>query len=243
MQSPLTGMPDAPAQPPSVRHFFMRKRAFLSGCIAGLACGILIAAISPPLHDICYRAILSTNPFAEGAVIPDTSITKAAKIQRQIDDLGRQLRRLVPQDPYFVVCTSDNNFELRQGDKVLRKGSCSTGSYVLLKSRDAKQRWIFETPRGMYRILQKDENPVWHRPDWAFIEEGKSVPPTGSPERDEYGVLGDYAMALGHGYLIHGTLYQRFLGMPVTHGCVRLGDEDLEAAYQNLAIGSKVFIY
>jgi lipoprotein-anchoring transpeptidase ErfK/SrfK len=56
-------------------------------------------------------------------------------------------------------------------------------------------------------------------------------------------VLGEYALELGDGYLIHGTLYKRMLGMPVTHGCVRLGDEDLRVVYRNLQIGSKVFIY
>jgi lipoprotein-anchoring transpeptidase ErfK/SrfK len=56
-------------------------------------------------------------------------------------------------------------------------------------------------------------------------------------------VLGDYALILGKGYMIHGTLYQRLIGSPVTHGCVRLLDDDLEAVYKTLPIGSKVFIY
>jgi L,D-transpeptidase ErfK/SrfK len=55
--------------------------------------------------------------------------------------------------------------------------------------------------------------------------------------------LGDYALAIGDGYLIHGTIYKRFLGMPVTHGCVRLNDEDLEVIYNTLNIGSKVYIF
>jgi len=59
----------------------------------------------------------------------------------------------------------------------------------------------------------------------------------------EYGVLGDYALSLGQGYLLHGTLYKRFLGLPVTHGCIRLNDEDLEVIYKNLDYGSKVYIY
>jgi len=61
--------------------------------------------------------------------------------------------------------------------------------------------------------------------------------------RFEYGVLGDYALSLGDGYLIHGTLYQRFLGLPVTHGCIRLNDENLELVYRSLQVGSKVYIY
>jgi len=56
-------------------------------------------------------------------------------------------------------------------------------------------------------------------------------------------VLGDYALSLGDGYLIHGTLYQRLLGMPVTHGCIRLNDDDLKEVFNALSVGSKVYIY
>jgi len=42
---------------------------------------------------------------------------------------------------------------------------------------------------------------------------------------------------------VQGTLYQRLIGSPVTHGCVRMLDDDLEAVYKSLPIGSKVFIY
>jgi len=119
---------------------------------------------------------------------------------------------------------------------------CSTGSYTLLKGRE-NQQWIFKTPKGMFRIQGKKENPVWKKPDWAFVEEGLPVPSENNPSRFEYGVLGDYALALGDGYLIHGTLYKRFLGLPVTHGCIRLNDEDLYAVYCTLEPGSKVFIF
>jgi lipoprotein-anchoring transpeptidase ErfK/SrfK len=29
----------------------------------------------------------------------------------------------------------------------------------------------------------------------------------------------------------------------VTHGCVRLGDDDLEAVFRSMQVGSRVFIY
>ena len=55
--------------------------------------------------------------------------------------------------------------------------------------------------------------------------------------------MGDYALDLVDGYMIHGTIYKRLMGMPVTHGCVRLGDEDLEIVFNTLNIGSKVYIF
>lgn len=69
------------------------------------------------------------------------------------------------------------------------------------------------------------------------------MPPPNSPERIQYGVLGDYALAFGNGYFVHGTLYKRTLGMPVTHGCIRLDDEDLLVVYKTLDVGGKIFVY
>ena len=95
----------------------------------------------------------------------------------------------------------------------------------------------------MYKVLGKVTNPVWRRPDWSYVEEGLPIPSANDPSRWEAGVLGDYALSIGDGYLIHGTIYKRFLGMPVTHGCIRMNDEDLEAVYKTLDLGSKVYIY
>jgi len=164
-------------------------------------------------------------------------------LEKRLAANQKKLERMTPTSPYLIVDTSDNLFYLMKGNTLLRKGACSTGSYTLLKTEKKKQQWIFKTPRGMFRIQNKVPNPVWRMPDWAFVEEGRPIPSADSPERYEYGVLGDYALALGDGYLIHGTLYQRFLGLAVTHGCVRVGDDDLKDIYKKLQIGSKVFIY
>lgn len=161
---------------------------------------------------------------------------------KEIRILERRLATRTGSLPYLVINTSDNSFRLYANRRLIREGICSTGSFVLLRNGD-HQQWMFETPKGFFRVQSKTTFPVWKKPDWAFVEEGLPVPPPGHPSRFEYGVLGDYALGLGDGYLIHGTLYQRFLGMPVTHGCVRMKDDDLEAVYTTMSIGSKVYIY
>jgi L,D-transpeptidase ErfK/SrfK len=85
-------------------------------------------------------------------------------------------------------------------------------------------------------------NPVWRKPDWAFIEEGLPVPED-PDDRIEYGALGRYALPFGDGYLIHGTLYERLLGSPVTHGCIRLGRDDLARLYASVEVGTPVLIF
>jgi L,D-transpeptidase YbiS len=95
----------------------------------------------------------------------------------------------------------------------------------------------------MFAVQLKRRDPVWTKPDWAFIEEGLKPPSARSSERYDEATLGAYALNIGDGYMLHGTLYQRFLGLPVTHGCVRLGDADLEVIFNTLDKGAKVFIY
>jgi L,D-transpeptidase YbiS len=102
--------------------------------------------------------------------------------------------------------------------------------------------WVFDTPRGRFEVLSKLQNPVWRKPDWAFVEEGQPIPKDPA-DRLEYGSLGEYALYFGHGYMIHGTLYERLLGRPVSHGCVRLGREPLREVYRQAPLGTPVYIY
>ena len=183
------------------------------------------------------------------AITNDTGLTQSAAYKKQknlvdkdIQRLSRKYNAYTSGQSYIVINTTDNRFFLYRNKKLLREGFCSSGSYTMLQTSGNK-KWIFKTPKGKYQILGKTTNPVWKKPDWAFVEEGLPIPSANDFSRYEYGVLGDYALAIGDGYMIHGTIYKRFLGMPVTHGCVRLNDEDLEVIYNTLNIGSKVYIF
>jgi L,D-transpeptidase YbiS len=219
------------------------RKALFWGLGLGLGFAIMTLLLAPVLREWAF-AILPESKFAIQLRASDLKKLQreAQRLEKRIAGLQRKFALLTPRIPYLVVNTSENRIRVMSGDKIIHEGVCSTGSYVLLKAADERQ-WVFFTPRGRFQILGKRVNPVWAKPDWAFIEEGLPVPPLGSPERFEAGVLGEYALELGDGYLIHGTLYKRMLGMPVTHGCVRLDDDDLRVVYRNLQIGSKVFIY
>jgi hypothetical protein len=219
------------------------QRVLLIALAIGLVCAILILLAAPSLREWAFAALPESKFSAEIRTADLKKLRQEAqRVERRVTNLQRRFEWLTPRQPYLIVDTSDNRFYVLSDKKILHEGICSTGSYVLLKAADQRQ-WVFVTPRGMLRILGKKEAPVWYKPDWAFVEEGLPVPPPYSSERYEAGVLGEYALELGDGYLIHGTLYKRMLGMPVTHGCVRLDDEDLRIVYQNLQVGSKVFIY
>lgn len=203
---------------------------------------LMVMVISIPL---LLRIVLLQDFFihSEQIAISQEEYDPVSKqIDKEIKALDKKLAAKTPKSFYLIINSSSNVFSLYKGTQLIKKDKCSTGSYIMLKKGDAQQ-WIFKTPKGEFKIRGKMTSPVWKKPDWAFIEEGLAVPPSNHSSRFEYGVLGDYALSLGHGYLIHGTLYQRFLGLPVTHGCIRLSDENLEMVYSSLSIGSKVYIY
>ncbi len=69
------------------------------------------------------------------------------------------------------------------------------------------------------------------------------IPPQGTKHRQITGELGHFRLDLGDGYLLHGTPYAKSIGAAVTHGCVRMHDEDIEWLYDNVPVGTKVYIY
>jgi L,D-transpeptidase YbiS len=212
----------------------------LKKIIAWLSSVAFIVIVPIVIRQIIWRLPVSEQTTCQ-MDLGDLVIAQK-KLNQEIAILTKKLNAKRPQSFFLVINSASNEFVLYKGNLLIKKDKCSTGSYVLLKNGD-NQQWMFKTPKGEFRILGKITSPVWKKPDWAFIEEGLPVPPLNDNSRFEYGVLGDYALSLGHGYLIHGTLYQRFLGLPVTHGCIRLNDENLELVYRSLKVGSKVYIY
>ena len=164
-----------------------------------------------------------------------------ALMSKDIQLLSRKFNSNTSGQSYIVVNTTDNRFYLYKNKILIREGLCSSGANKILKTK--KKTYLFKTPKGKFSITGKRKHPYWHRSDWDFIEQGLPVPPKDDPSRWEEGVLGDYALDLVDGYMIHGTIYKRLMGMPVTHGCIRLGDEDIEMVFNTLNIGSKVYIF
>ncbi|HEY7113690.1 MAG TPA: L,D-transpeptidase [Thermoanaerobaculia bacterium] len=216
----------------------------------------------------------------------------------------------------ILVSTAENRLWLRRGRQSVFSAVVSTGKGTTLEIEGRKM--VFDTPTGRFKILSKEENPVWVPPDWHYVEEarkknlevvrakpgdvidadtgaavtreaggvwalvgqgsaprrvlevrkdsivevrpdgseqeiapreflraGKSlvVPPLGTRQRRLEKTLGKYRLNLGDGYAIHGTQATGQLGRSVSHGCVRVGDEDLEKLYALAKVGDEVIIY
>ena len=87
-----------------------------------------------------------------------------------------------------------------------------------------------------------DGAPVDH--EQLIIRGGAVViPPIGTTARQFPDVLGTHRLNLGDGYALHGTQAVRQLGQSVSHGCVRLHNDDIARLYEMANVGDEVIIY
>ena len=107
-----------------------------------------------------------------------------------------------------------------------------------------KMDW--RTPLGETRVIAKQKDPWWFPTESVRAEhakDGETLPVRVPPGPDN--PLGDRALRLAAGkgtYLIHGTNNPIAVGLAVTHGCIRMYPEDIEALFEMVPVGTKVTI-
>lgn len=107
-----------------------------------------------------------------------------------------------------------------------------------------KMDW--RTPLGDTRVIAKQKDPWWTPTESVRAEHAKDgdiLPARVPPGPDN--PLGDRALRLAAGqgtYLIHGTNNPIAVGLAVTHGCIRMYPEDINALFPLVAVGTKVRI-
>jgi L,D-transpeptidase ErfK/SrfK len=97
-----------------------------------------------------------------------------------------------------------------------------------------------DTPTGQFTVTQKIIQPSWHVPK-SIQQERPYLPRVVEPGPEN--PLGSHAMRLSlPGILIHGTNKPWGVGRRVSHGCIRLYPEDIEALFNSVKKGHKVTI-
>lgn len=221
------------------------------------------------------------------APAPTQPPARTSAAVKQAADTSRQLRVIVSLAARRLWVVAGN------GD-TLRSAPVAVGSNRTLRA--GVRRWTFATPIGIRTVTSTEVEPVWIRPDWAYVElatqrklwldsvsptrprgmadgtqlvvRGNEVgilrdtvfeslpfdkdivigatlfmPPLGTKYRDVAGVLGHYRLKLGGNVSFHGTTEKQSIGKAVTHGCMRLDDDDIEWLYRNVPVGTPVFIF
>ena len=102
----------------------------------------------------------------------------------------------------------------------------------------------WSTPLGTTRVTARAKDPSWYVPESIREEhaaEGDPLPAVVPPGPDN--PLGRHVLRLAlPSYLIHGTNKPWGVGLRVSHGCIRLYPEDIEALYSMVPTGAPVHI-
>lgn len=156
-----------------------------------------------------------------------------------------EVEGLPPEAPrmgkVITIDVSTNQAYFFEDGVLVKKSKAATGSDKVL--RKGRKVWWFRTPRGKHTVVRKIKDPVWTKPDWAFVEEGKRIPPPDSPLRKEKGTMGKYALDLGDRVMIHGTNQPKSIGQRVSHGCIRLPNDMLALLWKEVEVGTDVYIF
>jgi hypothetical protein len=136
----------------------------------------------------------------------------------------------VPPDWHYFEIAVERGLEavqLRGGQRV----KLADGTAIEVRGRDVGRVNQFG---NFYAFEPGDE----------IIFDGRIfIPPFGTRQRQVPEVLGTHKLVLGDGYLIHGTNQETSIGDAVSHGCIRMYNDDVERLYGMVGVGTPVFIF
>ena len=97
----------------------------------------------------------------------------------------------------------------------------------------------YDTPSGLYSVLNKAVNPAWSAPDrpWAGSFAGQTIP-SGDPRNP----LKARWLGIGGGRGIHGTAAEGSIGSRASHGCIRMRVRDVKLLYPRVPVGTPVLV-
>jgi lipoprotein-anchoring transpeptidase ErfK/SrfK len=123
----------------------------------------------------------------------------------------------------IVVDLSDKRLQLIRNGKAIKTYSVAIGQPA------------HPTPTGTYTITTLQVDPTWNPPDSPWAEGLGPIPPgPGNPLGTRW--IGTSAPAIG----IHGTYADSSIGTAASHGCIRMHIPEVEALYEEVAIGMEV---
>lgn len=196
-----------------------------------LLCNAVFAASTPPAQEGAAFAHLPTSQSTTHTVQNSETLGKIAKrygttveLIKQINGLEKDTIRVGQKLSVWTgkfsiyVSKSKNILALKSGEETVKEYPVSTG-------KDSS------TPEGEFTITEKLIDPVWYY-------HGKVIPP-GSKDN----LLGSRWMGFDKpSYGIHGTVEPELIGQPVSAGCVRMINRDVEELYSLVPRGTKVVI-
>jgi lipoprotein-anchoring transpeptidase ErfK/SrfK len=163
-------------------------------------------------------------------VLLSRALVRALKLHQR-GPIEATLRELEPQvtrssfGEIIVIRREAKRLSLFEGMKLRRTFGVATGQSQ------------YPTPLGRFHVVVKWRDPWWYPPDSDWAKDAQPIPPgPGNPLGTRW--MGISAPAVG----IHGTPDAASIGYSASHGCVRMLIPDAEWLFEQVEIGTPVFI-
>ena len=223
-----------PTSPDLVQPSTMKGTEVWKSAVRAKGLRVLVATESRSLWLMQDTVVLFRAPVAvgmeegftfEGRAYDFTTPVGRRRVQ------GKATEPLwVPPDWHYFEVALERDLEvvrLRKGQRVV----LGDDTFIEVRARDVG------------RINQFGN--FWpFTPGTEIIFDGKVfIPPFGTRQREIPEVLGTHKIDLGDGYLIHGTNQETTIGDAVSHGCVRMYNDDVAHLYDAVPAGTPVYIF
>ena len=197
-----------------------------------------------PLASVPDAAAIVETPHQQARAVLDTTGVTVSEPTRDLSVPPEEPSEYRRDSHYIVISRELNHLWLMRNGSVVLDAVCATGKGDTLVWEAGGKTWVFRTPTGRFTVRYKTDSPRWVPPEWDYVERGEEPPDwLGRARSASYDMLGDYCINIGGDLNIHGTLYENLLGRSITHGCIRVGAQDLAQIYRRVRTGTEVFIY
>ncbi|WP_225894686.1 L,D-transpeptidase family protein [Leptolyngbya sp. O-77] len=140
-----------------------------------------------------------------------------------VQSARKTLTTLPLHTPRLVVDLSDRQVYFYHGDQI-------KASYPVAIGQDG-----WETPQGTFRVIDRQTYPLWEHPITKEL--------IGNDPRNPLGTRWISFWTDGvHSIGFHGTNRDDSVGQAVSHGCLRMRNADIEALYDEVALGTPVTV-
>lgn len=169
------------------------------------------------------RSRLSTPPPPQAKLAPVKLATPKSKV-RQVTPITPVLKNAISLiTAKVVVDLSEAKAYLYWGDRVVSTYPVAVG----------QPGW--ETPVGKFKVDKKLQNPIWQQPITGELIKTGPENPLG---KHWIGFWSDERHHIG----FHGTNKEQLVGQPVSHGCLRMRNTDIQALYEQVVIGTPIIV-
>lgn len=123
----------------------------------------------------------------------------------------------------IVVKLSHRQVHLYQNETLLQQFPAAIG----------QAEW--QTPVGAFTVMEMQQQPAWQHPITGKVVHAGPENPLGTRW---IGFWSDGSAHVG----FHGTNQENLIGQAVSHGCVRMRNQDIETLYSHVQLGTPVIV-